>query len=130
MSKLQITARFKIHDGRLNEFKRLAEQCISIVKEKDQRTLQFDWFLDQHGTECVLREAYPDSDALLSHLGNIGELFGELRTLGDFSAEVYGKPSEALMNATNGLDLRIYSFYQGLGDRGDVNLRNQAVQAP
>ncbi|MCY7351840.1 MAG: hypothetical protein LH606_14440, partial [Cytophagaceae bacterium] len=64
--------------------------------------------------ECVLRETYPDSNALLAHLGNIGELFGKLVALGDFSAEVYGQPSEELLQATSGLNIKVYTFYQGI----------------
>ncbi len=114
MNKLQITARFQIHDGQLSEFKRLAQECHSIVKAKDRDTLQFDWYFNKTETECALRETYPDSNALLSHLDNIGEVFGKLIALGDFSAEVYGHPSDELLKATTGLDLKVYDFYQGL----------------
>ena len=32
----------KIHDGKLNEFKSLAKQCIQIVEEKGKGTIQYD----------------------------------------------------------------------------------------
>lgn len=114
MNNLQITARYQIHDGQLAEFKKLAQECLSIVKAKDKDTLQYDWYFDEAQSECVLREAYPDSNALLAHLGNIGELFGKLIALGDFSAEVYGQPSDELLKATTGLNIKVYTFYQGL----------------
>ena len=114
MNNLQITARFQIHSGKLAEFKKTAEECHSVVKAKDKDTLQFNWYFDESQTECVLRETYPDSNALLAHLGNIGGLFGELVALGQFSAEVYGQPSEELLQATKGLDIKVYSFFQGL----------------
>jgi quinol monooxygenase YgiN len=114
MSNLQITARYKIYSGKLEEFKRIAEECHSIVKEKDRDTLQYDWYVGESPTECVLRETYPDSNALLAHLGNIGDLFGKLVALGDFSAEVYGEPSQELLDATAGLNIRVYSYFQGL----------------
>ena len=114
MKNLQITARYQIHDGHLAEFKKLANECLAIVKAKDQDTLQFDWYFDESQSECVLRETYPDSNALLSHLGNVGELFGKLISLGDFSAEVYGHPSDELIKATSGLKIKVYNYYQGL----------------
>ena len=115
MNNLQVTARYKIYSGKAAEFKKLAEECIPIVKGKDKDTLQYDWYLNDEQTECVLRETYPDSKALLVHLGNIGDLFGKLIALGDFSAEIYGKPSDDLLNAIRGLDIKVYSFYQGIG---------------
>jgi quinol monooxygenase YgiN len=114
MNNLQITARYQIHLGKLAEFKKIAEECHSIVKAKDKDTLQYDWYFDESQTECVLRETYPDSNALLAHLGNIGEMFGKLVALGDFSAEVYGQPSEELLQATSGLNIKVYTFFQGI----------------
>ena len=114
MNTLKIIARWKIHDGKLEEFKSMAEECLSIVKEKDQHTLQYDWYFNQDQTECVLREEYTDSDALLAHLGNIGDLFGKLLAIADFSGEIYGEPSDELLQATAGLNPKVYSFYRGL----------------
>lgn len=114
MDNLQISARFTIHDGNLEKFKRLAGECLSIVREKDQNTLQYDWFFDENQKECVLREKYTDSNALLAHLGNIGELFGELLQLADFTGEIYGNPSKELLEATAHLNTKVYTYYQGL----------------
>ena len=114
MNRLQIAARWKIHEGQLIEYKKRAEQCLSIVKAKDKDTLVFDWYFNEDQTECVIIETYPDSNALLVHLGNLGDLFGKLLEVADFEAEVYGSPSEELQKATAGLKIKVYSFYQGL----------------
>jgi len=114
MKNLQVTARYKIYSGKAEEFKKLAEECLSIVLKKDKETLQYDWFFNEEQTECVLRETYTDSNALLVHIRGIGDLFGKLIALGEFSAEIYGEPSEELLNAVKGLDIKVYSFYQGL----------------
>ena len=113
MNNLQINSRWRIHDGKLDEFKKLAEQCLSITKEKDKETLQFDWYFNQDQTECVIRETFPDSDALLVHISNLGELFGNLLQVGDLDAEIYGSPSQELLNTTAGINKKVYTFYQG-----------------
>ena len=113
MNNLQITARWRIHDGKLDEYKKLAEQCLAITKEKDKETLQFDWYFNQDQTECVVREKYPDSNALLVHISNLGELLGNLFQVGDLDVEIYGNPSQELLNATTGINKKVYSFYQG-----------------
>ena len=114
MNNLQITARYQIHNGKLAEFKKIAEECHSIVKTKDKDTLQYDWYFDESQTECVLRETYPDSNALLTHLKNIGKLGGKIVALSDFSAEIYGQPSEELLQAISGLNIKVYTFFQGI----------------
>ena len=53
--KLQLSARMKIREGKLDGFKRQAAVCISQVKEKDPGTLQYDWFLNNDKTECEIR---------------------------------------------------------------------------
>ena len=61
MSAIQLTARAAIHEGKLEEFKLLAAQCMRTVREQDSGTLQYDWFLNKAQTECVVRETYRDS---------------------------------------------------------------------
>jgi len=114
MNNLQVTARFTIQNGKFDEFRNTAKECLSIVKERDKDTLQYNWYFSEDQRECHLRETYPDSNALLAHLGNIGDLFGKLLALGDFYAEIYGEPSQELLKATAGLHLKVYSFFQGL----------------
>ena len=74
MSKLQLDAIVKIHPGKLEDFKQAAARCLSLVKEKDTDTLQYDWFLNTEQDECIVRDAFQSSDALLTHLSNLGEV--------------------------------------------------------
>ena len=114
MKKIQITAKFKIHDGKVEEFKKIAARCVPVVKANETGALQYDWFLNAGETECVVSEIYVDSNAVLAHLANVGGLLGQLFSLSDFEAEIYGKMSEDLKNAVSDLNVKVYSFYQGL----------------
>ena len=71
MSKIQVSAKIKIPRGKIIEFKEAAAEYIKQVKEKDTGTLQADWFLSSDGTECEIREAYEDSEAVLKHQSNL-----------------------------------------------------------
>lgn len=114
MNDIQITARFTIHEGKLEEFTKLADECLALIKEKDKGILQYDWFFSEDQTVCVVKERYPDSDALLTHLGYINEPFGKLLSMSDFDAEVYGNPSETFREGTAGLKVIYYTFYGSL----------------
>lgn len=114
MKELQITARLRIHDGKLDQFKTLAIACMESTRAKDEGTLQYDWFINEDGTECVVRERYVDSDALLEHLNNLGDKLGEIMSVSDMSAEVCGKPSKELLKATEGIPKMVYSYFQEL----------------
>lgn len=106
---LQVTARFQINDGMLSDFKTVAARCIESVQTKDTGTLQYDWFLSDDGTECVVRERYRDSDAVFEHIGNLGDTLGELLATADMVLELYGTPNEALAGALGEMGAKIYA---------------------
>lgn len=114
MENLQVIARWKIHEGNLESFKKLADKCLEVSKAKDKDTLQYDWYFSENQKECVLIEKYPDSNALLAHLANIGDLLGKLLALADLRAEIYGKPSKELLKATARVSVEVYYFYQSM----------------
>lgn len=85
MKTIQTTAILKIHEGKLQDFKAIAEKCVATVKEKDTGTLQYDWFMSQDQTECEVREKYVDSGAVLEHMGNLGDTLGALLGVSDLT---------------------------------------------
>ena len=65
MSELVGIARFKIHEGKLEEFKRLSAEAMEIVKTKDTGTLQYDTYFNDDESECVIVERYRDSESAI-----------------------------------------------------------------
>ena len=76
MSELVGIARFKFHEGKLEEFKRLSAQALEIVKAKEPGTLQYDIYFNEDESECIVLERYRDSDAAIEHAANLGDLMG------------------------------------------------------
>ena len=101
----EVTARLKVRDGELDGFKRQAAELMRLAREKDTKTLRYDWFLSDDGAECEVREGYVDADALLEHAGHVGEARAKL--FRDFAAGhtmvLYGEPSQALKEAIESL---------------------------
>jgi quinol monooxygenase YgiN len=114
MKAIQLTARAAIHDGKLEEFKVLAAQCLRKAREQDSGTLQYDWFLNGAQTECVVRETYRDSEAVLEHIANLGASLGAILAVCDWTFEVFGSPSPELVAAAAGLSLKVYSPFQSM----------------
>jgi quinol monooxygenase YgiN len=63
----EVTARLGVREGELEGFKRQAIEIMTLTRERDTKTLRYDWFLSDDGTQCEVREAYVDSDGLLEH---------------------------------------------------------------
>ena len=90
-------ARFKFHEGKLDEYKRLSARAMEIVRTKDTGTLQYDTYLNEDESECVIIERYRDSEAALEHAANLADLSAEvLATVSVVHGELLGEPSAEL----------------------------------
>jgi quinol monooxygenase YgiN len=120
----EVTARVTIRDGQLEGFKRQAAEMMRETQEKDTKTLRYDWFLSDDGTECEVREGYVDADGLLEHARNVFEARDQL--FHDYAdghvMTLYGEPSQALAalmeKLAGSVEFKQYSFFQGLGPVG------------
>ena len=97
----EVTARLKVREGELEGFKRQAAEIIRLTGELDTETVRYDWFLSEDETECEVREAYVDADALIEHSRHIGEARNMLfRDFADgHTITFYAEPSPALARA-------------------------------
>lgn len=83
-------AYFTIHEGKAEEFKTIAAECVEIVKAKEPGTLFYEWFLDDEEKVCMAVDCYTDYDALNAHIDNIGSRMRHLMTISDRRVEIYG----------------------------------------
>lgn len=108
MNELQATARFRIHSGEIEEFKDQAAQCMATVRTRDTGILQYDWFLNAAGTECVVRKWWRDSAEVLEHVANLGDLTGRFLAITTPDVEITGAPTDELLQAVAALRPRAY----------------------
>jgi quinol monooxygenase YgiN len=114
MNTIQLTARAAIHEGRVKEFNALAAECMQKVREQDSGTIQYDWFFNEDQTECVVRETYKDSKALLAHIANLGAAVGAIFAIADWTIEIFGNPTPELLQAAAALNPKIYFPFQSI----------------
>ena len=120
MASLELSAHMTVRPGCLEGFKRQAAECIGITREKDTRTLRYDWFLSLDGTECEVREAYTDPDGLIEHNRNILE--ARTKLFKDYADNhfmtVYGEPVPQLVDLVKAhymeKQFKWFSFVKGL----------------
>jgi quinol monooxygenase YgiN len=114
VSELQGTGRFKFREGELEEFKRLAAQCMEIVRAKDTGTLQYEIYFNDDQSECMVLERYRDSEALIEHAGHLGDLGQAILATGWVSGELLGEPSAELKAMMAGSGVRLFTPYQSM----------------
>jgi quinol monooxygenase YgiN len=118
MSQFEVRARLKVRAGQLEEFKRHAAEMMRQTKEKDTGTLAYDWFLSADGTECEVREAYVDPDALVDHALHVRDARDALFAgpAYDHRMAFYGEPSPRLVELVDkiGVDVTAFTLFQAL----------------
>jgi quinol monooxygenase YgiN len=118
MSQFEVCAHLRVRDGQLEGFKRQAAEMMRVTREKDTGTLAYNWFLSKDGTECEVREAYVNADALVEHALNVREardaLFAEFAY--DHKMTFYGDPSPRLIALVDkvGVDATWFTLLQAL----------------
>lgn len=112
MSRFEVRARLKVRDGKLEEFKRQAAEIMRQTREKDTGTLAYDWFLSRDGTECEVREAYDDPDALVDHAFHVREARDALfaGSAYDHKMAFYGEPSPRLVELVDKIGVNVTWF--------------------
>lgn len=98
MSKIEVSARMTIRPGQLDGFKRQALEIIRQTREKDTKTLRYEWYLNSDSTACEVREAYESSEGLIEHRMHVGDAINALfaQFAGGHAVTIYGEPSPQL----------------------------------
>ena len=96
MDEIKGIARVKFHPGKVDEWKRLTEQAMEIVRTRDTGTLQYEVFFNEDESAAIVFERYRDADAALDHFSNIAHLMEPLMTTATVTGEVLGTPNAAM----------------------------------
>ena len=112
MSELLGIVRFKFHQGKLEEFKRLSAQCMEIVRSKDTGTLQYDTYFNHDETQAIVIERFKDSNSLIEHGENLADLMEAILSTGSISGELLGEPSAELKAKLTDDQPQLFTPYQ------------------
>jgi quinol monooxygenase YgiN len=119
MAILELGAHMTVRPGQLEGFKKQAAECIRITRERDTRTLRYDWFLSGDG-ECEVREAYTGPEGLIEHNKNILE--ARTKLFNDYADShfmtIYGEPVPQLVELAKATHMeqhmKFFTFVKGL----------------
>ena len=118
MGHLEVTAHLKVRPGQLEGFKAQVAEIMRLSREKDTRTVRYDWFLKEDGTECEVHEAYVNEEGLIEHNANVMDARALLfeKYAYDHRMSVYGEISQVLRDLANkhAGGVNVYSCLQGL----------------
>jgi quinol monooxygenase YgiN len=94
MDELWMRSVATVYDGKIEDFKQLAEDMLDSIRDKDSETLNFAIFLDEPRRVAVFLEEYASSAGWLAHRANFGALLPRVPKVCEFTqAEVCGDPT-------------------------------------
>jgi len=96
VNEIKGIARVRFHPGKVDEWKRLTEEAMEIVRSQDEGTLQYEIFFNEDETEAIVFERYRDPEAALAHFANISHLMEPLLATATVTGELLGTPNEAM----------------------------------
>ena len=117
MDEIKGIARVKFHPGKVEEWKRLSEQAIEIVRTRDRGTLQYEIFLDEDEGEAVVFERYRDADAAIEHFSNIRHLMEPIMATASVTGEVLGTPNAKMKEQLRKGGPKLFTPWMALQDQ-------------
>ena len=114
MGELQGVGWIKLDEGKVEEFKRLTDECVKIARAKDTGTLQYEVYLSDDQTEAIVLERYKDSAALIEHATNLGELGPAIFATGLATSALIGDPGADLRATLADGPVRLFTPFSSM----------------
>ena len=105
-----------IEPGKIEEFKKLVNEMSRAVEANEPDTIDYQFYLNETETKCVVHETYANSEAALAHNASVAsqtilpKIFG-VSKISRF--DVYGKPSEELQKVLASIHPQTYNLFIG-----------------
>src|SRR3979411_3221453 len=88
MSELLGIVRFKFHEGKVEDFKRLSARAMEIVRAQDSGTPQYDTSFNNCQSEAIVIERFRDSQALIEHGEHVASIMEPIIATASVSGEM------------------------------------------
>lgn len=99
MSEIIGIGRVVFNEGGFEEYKRLVERELELVRATEPGTLALDVYVNADQSEAVYVERYTDSQALMDHFANVAEFMAPVLATGRFKGVILGDASDELAAA-------------------------------
>jgi quinol monooxygenase YgiN len=116
MGELIGIARFRFHDGKVDEYKRLSAQAMDIVRARERGTLEYAIYFNEDETEAVVIERFASSEALIEHGANMAEISAAVLQTGIVEGELLGEPNDELRAKLTGPEPQLFIPWISLKD--------------
>jgi quinol monooxygenase YgiN len=105
-------ARFRFHEGKVDEYKRLSEEAMQIVRAREPGTLEYSIYFNADETAATVIERFRDEAALIEHGRNMAQISEQVLRTGTVEGELLGDVSpEMKANVESGDQPKLYATW-------------------
>ncbi|MEM9775283.1 MAG: antibiotic biosynthesis monooxygenase [Chloroflexota bacterium] len=109
---LTIVIKSAIKPGKAAELKDILNEVIAHCKVTEPGMLQYDWYINEDESECMVIEQYASSDDLLFHFGNYVDWRPKMDACREMrEVNLLGSPSEKLKELLSRANPNIYGNF-------------------
>jgi hypothetical protein len=113
-SPIRLIVRMQVKPGRVEDFKRYAEDYSLKVRESEPATLAYECFLHEGGTEAYQNELYADSQSFLLHFAAFqAQLDSALEVCSIEDVRVLGDPDGEVVEKLSAIGAVFYPRHTG-----------------
>lgn len=111
-----IRAYFIIEKDNVKQFKKLIREMSEVVKANESDTLEYQFYLNEDETICIVHETYVDSKAALAHNESLASktilprIFNKAHL---DRLDVYGMPNDELKKVLSGINSHVFNLFTG-----------------
>jgi quinol monooxygenase YgiN len=110
-----IHTEFSITAGKVDEFKKIAQELLEVVKEKEPNTLRYQWYFNKDQIKSYLVEEYPNAAAVRVHVIHVGIVIPKLLKISKISSStVLGKLNIVAQEALTLVGAQHFGYWNGL----------------
>jgi quinol monooxygenase YgiN len=111
---INYTVEFSIKPGQQDGFAAVSKECTEAVNANEPGMNAYQWYYNDDKSKCYVTEWHANSDSIMVHLQNVGEIPPKLFEFSEISRfEVFGNPGDTAREALAGLGARFFSYDHG-----------------
>ena len=110
-NQIYFRAEFTIEEGKTGEYKKLVEDMSRMVEANEPGTLNYQFYIDESETKCIVNETYANSEAIFAHIAGVASqtILPKIFMVSRISKhDVCGNPSKELQKVLTGFGSQTY----------------------
>ena len=115
-NQIHLRVEFTIEEGKIEEYKKLIQDMSRLVEDNEPDTINYQFYLNNDETKCIVNETYTNSEAVLAHFTGVASqtILPKIFSVATISRfDVYGNPSEELQKVLASFNPQTYNLFAG-----------------